>query len=156
MKKNILFKAVLAVLCLCFAGCYSTAVTEHKICIEETVDLEIDLVCSDNHDFAYVRAYRDGEDLVLYGKLDHNHGAGGPPEGHVDVTFLNALGEAVGSTRLPIVNRGNHRKGWRGAHFRVRMDPPVQQAKSIRLFLHDASLFPEPETAPEAVTETGL
>jgi hypothetical protein len=145
MKTRFLFQTVLAVLPLGFIMFFVSAAGAHMLTVEKNVDMEVDLVPSDAHAFTYVRAYRDDGDLVLYGKLEHNHGTD-CPEGHVDVSFLNDKGKTVGSAYIPIVNRGNHRKGWRGAHFRVRMEPPNQQTETLRILLHEAEVSHGPAT----------
>jgi hypothetical protein len=136
MKRQTSLIAALTLCSVPFLWLFASTVTAHSLSVARNLDLQIDLVPSASHTFRYVRAFRDGDELVLYGKLDHAHPSGGR-EGHVDLIFLNAAGEKIDSANLPIVNRGNHRKGWSGAHFRVRLDRSLDQAKAVRITLHE-------------------
>jgi hypothetical protein len=143
MKKRIRISTGFAVCWVTSAWLFSAPVTAHTLSVAKNLDLRIDRVPSASHAFRYVRAYRDGNELVLYGKLDHTHPSG-DGEGHVDLIFLNAAGETIDSVSLPIVNRGNRRKGWSGAHFRVRLDRNLDQAAVLRITPHEPASPWEP------------
>jgi len=143
MKKWIRISTAVAACWVTSAWLFAATVSAHTLSVAGNLDLQIDLVPSASHTFRYVRAFRDGEELVLYGKLDHAHPSG-VREGHVDLIFLNAAGEKIDSASLPIVNRGNHRKGWSGAHFRVRLDRSLDQAEILRIAPHEPACSREP------------
>jgi len=108
--------------------------------ISKDVDVGMELVPSECHEFSYVRAYNDGDEFVLYGKVDHRH-THCVTEGHVEATVLNAAGEKLKSMSLPIVKRGNRRKGWSGAHFRVRLSQKLSEGTTLRLAFDDPECF---------------
>ena len=108
--------------------------------INKDVDVGIEMVPSEFHEFLSVRAYNDGHEFVLYGKVDHLHNYC-LTEGHVDLAIFNAAGEELKSTSLPIVDRGNRRKGWSGAHFRIRLSQKLAEGAKVRLGFHDPECF---------------
>ncbi|MCP4646808.1 MAG: hypothetical protein GY852_03615 [bacterium] len=108
--------------------------------INKDVDAGIELVSSESHEFSYVRAYNDGDEFVLYGKVDHLH-TYCLTEGHVDLTIQNAAGVELESTSLPIVKKGNRRKGWSGAHFRARLSQALPEGAKLKLMFHDPECF---------------
>ena len=108
--------------------------------INKDIDVGMELVSSECHEFSYVRAYNDGDEFVLYGKVNHHH-THCVSEGHVEVVMLNKSGEALKSISLLIVDRGNRRKGWSGAHFRIRLSEKIQPEITLRLAFHDPECF---------------
>lgn len=136
MKKRIFTRIVLTLTAVAFIFLNGCSLMARDQYVSTDQDIRIELVPSEPHKFSYVRAYNDNGDFVLYGKLDHLHERY-EKGGHVDLTIIGADGQVIESASLPVVNRGNRRKGWNGAHFRVRLDQNVPETSSIRLLIHD-------------------
>ena len=112
------------------AGCVTT--TPY---IANEIGAEIAATPSPFHEFAYVRAYEDAGELVVYGKLRHNHVAC-EREGHVDLAIEDASQNTIYTASLPIRRQSNKRHGWYGAGFRTRV-PLKSVAGVVRLAFHD-------------------
>lgn len=97
------------------AGCATT--TPY---ISNDLNAQIAATPSPFHEFTYVRAYEDQGELVVYGKLRHNHVAC-EREGHVDLAVEDAHQNTVYAASLPMRRQSNKRHGWYGAGFRTRV-----------------------------------
>lgn len=96
----------------------------------------VEMKDSSFHRFEYVRSYMEDGRLVVYGKVDHRHVACNP-EGHVDLAIKKQDGSVVYATSLPMVNRGQRRTGWRGAHFRAKLDVVPPEDSRLSLVFHN-------------------
>ena len=143
MKKRIFTRIVLTLTAFTFLFLNGSCLMTRDQYVSTEHDIRIEAVPSESHKFSYVRAYNDNGDFVLYGKLDHLH-EHYEKGGHVDLSIIAADGGVIESASLPVVNRGNRRKGWNGAHFRVRLDRNVPNASNIRLLIHDADCLKGP------------
>jgi hypothetical protein len=120
----------LVVLVLAGSGCATT--TPY---ISNEIGAQIAATPSPFHEFTYVRAHEDDGDLVIYGKLRHNH-VTCDREGHVDLAIEDAGHNTIYAASLPMRRQSNKRHGWYGAGFRTRV-PIESQASAIRLAFHD-------------------
>ena len=135
MKRQDFIRRVLTLPAIMISLLMCSCVSRSIPYISNDIDLKIKLVPTRCHEFLYVRAYYKGDELVLYGKLKHVHDVC-KIEGHVDLAVMNGDGSIVDSMNLPVVDRGNHRKGWNGAHFRTRIAKQSSDAAAIRLSYH--------------------
>ncbi|MBW2732525.1 MAG: hypothetical protein JRH20_09030 [Deltaproteobacteria bacterium] len=87
------------------------------------------------HKFTYVRVDEDDGELVVYGKLRHNH-VTCDREGHVDLVVEDAGQNTIYTASLPMRRQSNKRRGWYGAGFRTRIYVG-SQASTVRLAFHD-------------------
>ena len=103
--------------------------------ISNELGVQIAATPSPFHEFTYVRAYEDDDELVVYGKLRHNH-VTCEREGHVDLAIEDAGHKTVYTASLPMRRQSNKLHGWYGAGFRMRV-PLKSQASLLRLAFHD-------------------
>ena len=108
--------------------------------ISSNLDDPIEVSHSEVHELTYVRAYDDGDDLVIYGRVNHMHRFC-PSEGHVDLVLIRQDGEVLERVSIPIVDRGTRRRGWFGAAFRARLTGHAAERASLRLAVHDERCF---------------
>lgn len=117
-------------------GLFSTSCATTRNYVYSEIDPAIEIADSDHHVFKYVRAYPERNQLVIYGKVNHQHFACNP-EGHVDLVFLDAKNAPIKTISLPMMDRGQRRTGWSGAHFRAKLPNPPAATGKIRLAFHD-------------------
>ena len=97
------------------------------------LDARVAATPSPFHEFTYVRVYEKRGELVVYGKVRHEHEFC-EDEGYVDLVVEGHDG--VQAVSLPLLRQSYKRHGWYGAGFRARLgvsSPP----SSIRLAFHD-------------------
>lgn len=135
MKRQDFIRRVLALPTILVALLILSCVSRSIPYISNDIDLKIKLVPTRCHEFYYVRAYYKGDELVLYGKLKHVHDIC-KIEGHVDLAVISDDGSIIDSMNLPVADRGKHRKGWNGAHFRIKIAKRFPDADTIRLSYH--------------------
>ena len=118
------------------AGC-----VRHNTYVYSSIDNPVELQSSALHRFELVRVYGDDDELVVYGKVAHNHSRCVSPA-HVDLAILNAQKKLVMRESLPLSDRGTRRRGWAGAAFRTRIPGHPQPGEAIRLAFHDDGCVP--------------
>ena len=117
-------------------GLFSTSCATTRNYVYSGIDQAIEMADSEHHVFKYVRAYPKHEKLVIYGKVNHQHFSCNP-EGHVDLVFMDNSGAPIKTISLPMMDRGQRRTGWSGAHFRAKLPDPPASTRKIRLAFHD-------------------
>ena len=84
--------------------------------------------------------YQDGDELIVYGKVKHRTEFC-MRQGHVDLVIIGPDGTIIKKASLPYVDRGQHRKGWSGAHFRLRLPYKLPPHSTVRLAFDDENCF---------------
>ncbi len=120
--------SLLAVACGLEVGCAS----RQPFAVHDPLS-PVALESSPYHEFTYVRVYERNGELVVYGKVRHEHEFC-ENEGHVDLVMEGSDGTRVAS--LPLRNQSARQRGWYGAAFRARLN--VGAAPDVvRLAFHD-------------------
>ena len=123
--------ASLATFALALPAC---ATTEGYVI--KSVPGEVALQDSDFHSFEYVNLKRRKGQLVVYGKIRHDH-APCFTEGHVDLR-VSSSGDATGFEASLPLRRGSHRaRGWAGAAFRAELPYTLDDGARVRLAFHE-------------------
>ena len=117
------------------SGALSSCVTTQPY-IHHNVENSVRLLGTAAHAFRYVNVTEDDGELVVYGKIEHNHLAC-KSEGHVDVAVLNGNASPAFSTSIPVVRRNSRPHGWYGAAFRARLPVRLTEGQTVRLAFHD-------------------
>lgn len=126
---NILVSGLIAV-AMASAGCATT--TPY---ISNELDARIAATPSPFHEFTYVAAYEDDGEIVVYGKLRHNH-VTCDREGHIDLALEDSGQNTVYTASLPMRRQSNKQHGWYGAGFRTKI-PFSSKVGAVRLAFHD-------------------
>lgn len=95
---------------------------------------------SEFHRVTYVRAYERGGELVVYGKLEHDHGYCST-EGHVDLAITDGQGRGIQAASLPLRAGSLKQHGWFGASFRARLRVTPPADSQLLLAVHDAGCW---------------
>ncbi|MBN2529964.1 MAG: hypothetical protein JXR76_26475 [Deltaproteobacteria bacterium] len=97
----------------------------------------IDIQNTTAHQFIYVRAYEEDNQLVIYGKIHHNHQ--GPHTG--EAVLLQGIDDKTGAetfrNSITLRPQSNRLRGWYGAGFRARIEMrALKQGKLAVSFTH--------------------
>ena len=109
--------------------------------VNSSVHNPVDLQASAAHQFDQVRVYEDDGELVVHGRVHHSH-SHCSPAAHVDLSILDSSQQPVVVRSLPLIDRGQRRRGWAGAAFRTRIADHPQPGETIRLAFHDDGCRP--------------
>ncbi|MBN1656697.1 MAG: hypothetical protein JXA30_23190 [Deltaproteobacteria bacterium] len=94
------------------------------------------IVPSDTHALEKNHLYQEDGELVVYGKVRNIRGFC-VHQGHIDLVIIDSEGRVIRKARIPYVDRGKRRKGWRGAHFRARFRQRLRPGSVVRLAFDD-------------------
>ncbi len=117
-------------------GALASACAATQPYVHKNVSNPVRLSDSEGHAFRFVHVTTDEDDLVVYGKVQHNHVSCEGRE-HVDLAVVGPAGETVDRRSILIVSRSHRVRGWHGAAFRARLPIRLADGQEVRLAIHD-------------------
>ncbi len=137
---SIVFSLLLVLLLQFLVSC---STTHHYL--NKNVKNQIKLNDSDHHKFKYVRIEKNGEELIIYGKVNHLHQEQCGPT-HVLFKVNSENGKMIHKVAIPFENGCGNIRGWNGASFRAKLKMKISDSDLLEMFFDDDSC--------EIVTET--
>jgi hypothetical protein len=99
-------------------------------------DVDFEFADSARHQLTYIRAYEEGGELVVYGKVEHRHGDCAQ-EGHVELSVADGGGSPLWSGSAPLRRSSPKLHGWSGASFRSRIEGLVPGRSRLVVTFHE-------------------
>lgn len=136
MEKSIYFTAILIALTAVFAALFGCTSSMTNLVSSGEVSVER-MPSKGNTQIFKVYVYKEGDELVVSGRIKRLIKNNLPSRGHVDIAVLSPKGETIAKTSTAytplIISRGGPH---RASHFTARFSDMLPEVSTVRLSYH--------------------
>jgi hypothetical protein len=98
---------------------------------------QLSLKATDAHTFQTAVLDRDGDTLVVFGNIHHQHENKCRKQCYIVLQITSRDCKVLRTVGIPIVHRGTQRRGWFGASFRLKLPFKMPTGASVALIVRD-------------------